>query len=76
MELINTNIYIDSLENTTVDSISLGFLNNEIDMFGMNIFFNKATEQMGSTDEQELFNLFENGIKLGLFIATNQKLFK
>lgn len=71
--LRNVKLEIDGMMTDDVNYIARSFLSTEINFAGLDICYDKATEQMQGTDDYELRKLFEDGVKLGVYLYANRK---
>lgn len=65
---------IDAMLSADIRDIEMNFEFTEINIAGMDEFFNAAIKEIYGTDNYELRNLFEAGIKLGVFLCRNESL--
>lgn len=72
--LPNVSLKMDAFFNEDIKLICLQFMDTEIDLAGMDNFFDRATRDMNDTDQYSLKQLFEDGIRLGVFLSKNEHL--
>ncbi len=65
---------IDAMNMKDIRDIKNVFLCTEVDVVGVQDYYEEATKLMSSTDESELRYLFFSGIKLGIFLKTNENI--
>lgn len=74
--LKDTELKIDNMTITDKYCIKNTFMSVDTEINSFDDFFEKATENMSSTDNQELERLFEAGIKLGAYLKDNEIIIK
>jgi len=65
---------IDAMLTPDVREVSKSFLSTGVDFIGMDECFEEATTLMEGTDNSNLKSLFEDGVRLGIFLAKNEHL--
>lgn len=77
----NKNMYypqvdlkIDAMLTPDVKDVANSFLSTGVNFIGMDECFEEATSLMEGTDNSDLKNLFEDGVRLGIFLAKNEHL--
>lgn len=65
---------IDALNNDVIKDIAGQFMYSDVNFVGLDKCYEEATRNMDGTDDSELRRLFEDGLRLGIFLVRNEKL--
>ena len=68
------DLKIDAMLTPDVKDVANSFLSTGVNFIGMDECFEEATSLMEGTDNSDLKNLFEDGVRLGIFLAKNEHL--